>query len=342
MEQAEVTAVPPGDQSSTAAISLETLLAWHRSMLLIRRLEERLSAASLEGELPGPVHVSIGQEAVAVGVCACLRPDDWLASTHRGHGHFLARGGDPRSLVAEVYGRATGICGGKGGSMHVADLTKGILGAQGIVGAGIGIGTGAALTAMLAGSGSVAVAFFGDGAANQGVLLEALNLSSIWRLPLLFVCENNGWSEFTAADALTAGRIADRGIALGVPGVTVDGNDVLAVQAATQRAVERARAGDGPTLLEMQTYRIHGHVETENAFLTAPYRSEDQVASWRERDPIATLAARLKTSFGVPLQTFADMETEVDHVVADAFAFALESPFPDPAAALSDAWATAV
>jgi pyruvate dehydrogenase E1 component alpha subunit len=329
-EVVDAVAVPPA-----------VLLDWYRQMRLIRRIEERLSTASVEGDLPGPVHVSIGQEATAVGVCAALRGDDWIASTHRGHGHFLARGGDPRSLVAEIYGRATGVCGGKGGSMHVADLSKGILGAQGIVGAGIGMATGAALTERLRGAGAVAVAFFGDGGANQGVLLEALNLAAIWSLPLILVCENNGWSEFTPAEAMTAGKIADRSGPFGVPGVTVDGNDVVAVQAAVATAVARARMGGGPTLLEMMTYRTRGHVETEASFLAAPYRSEADVARWRERDPIDLLVARFRSA-GVDDGAIEQIDKEIEAQVADAFAFALASPFPDIADAFVGAFATTV
>jgi pyruvate dehydrogenase E1 component alpha subunit len=187
---------------------VEAALEMHRGMVLIRGMEERLAEVQRSGDLPGPVHLYVGQEAVAVGVCAHLAREDWIASTHRGHGHFLAKGGDPTSMVAEVFGRATGICGGKGGSMHVADLGRGILGANGIVGGGIGLAVGAALAAQLDGKGRVAVAFFGDGGANQGVIMEALNLGAIWKLPLVLVCENNGFSEFSPTATVTAGSIA--------------------------------------------------------------------------------------------------------------------------------------
>lgn len=322
-----------------AAVDQEVLLRWYGQMELIRQMEERLSAASLAGELPGPVHVSIGQEAIAVGVCAALRADDWLASTHRGHGHFLARGGDPKALVAEVFGRSTGACRGRGGSMHVADLGKGILGAQGIVGAGIGLATGAAWTERIRRKGAVAVAFFGDGGANQGVLLEALNLAAVWKLPLILVCENNGWSEFTPTGALTAGSIAERAAPFGVPSASVDGNDIEHVYAFTLEAVERARRGDGATMLEMRTYRTHGHVETEATFLAAPYRSEAEVAEWRARDPIAALANRL-ASLGVTRAAQAKIVAEVGREVDAAFIFALESPFPNAEEAEAGAYAT--
>jgi acetoin:2,6-dichlorophenolindophenol oxidoreductase subunit alpha len=332
---------PPPPTSSALTLDPDVLVGWYRQMFLIRRIEERLSAASLEGELPGPVHVSIGQEAIAVGVCATLRGDDWLASTHRGHAHFLARGGEPRALVAEVFGRVTGACRGRGGSMHVADMSKGILGAQGIVGAGIGLATGAALTERMRGAGAVAVAFFGDGGANQGVLLESLNLAAVWKLPLILVCENNGWSEFTPAEAMTAGRIADRALPMGVPSASVDGNDIRAVYEATGEAVDRARRGDGPTLLEMRTYRTRGHVETETTFLAAPYRDEEEVVRWRERDPISLLTGVL-ADLGIADDSLQGLRSEIDGAVADAFAFALASPFPDPADALSGAYATAI
>lgn len=323
----------------TPATDRKVLLGWYRQMELIRQVEERLSAASLGGDLPGPVHVSIGQEAIAVGVCAALRDDDWLASTHRGHGHFLARGGDPNALVAEVFGRITGACRGRGGSMHVADLSKGILGAQGIVGAGIGLATGAAITERIRGRGAVAVAFFGDGGANQGLLLEALNLAAVWKLPLLLVCENNGWSEFTATESLTAGSIAERAAPFGVPAALVDGNDVEAVYSETLNAVLRARQGDGATLLEMRTYRMHGHVETEASFLPAPYRSDAEVDAWRSRDPIAGLARRLG-EMGIASPALAKVAAEVSQQVDAAFAFAAASPFPDADAAEEGAYAT--
>jgi acetoin:2,6-dichlorophenolindophenol oxidoreductase subunit alpha len=307
-------------------------------MLLIRAVEIRLGKASRTGELPGPVHLSIGQEATAVGVGACMRPGDWAASTHRGHGHFLALGGDPKSLVAEIYGRATGACGGKGGSMHVADLSHGMLGANGIVGAGIGLAAGAALTAKQLRTGGIAIAFFGDGGANEGILFEAMNLSAIWALPLLFICENNGWSEFVRTESLTAGQISSRADAFGIPQAQVDGNDVLAVHEAVTQAAERARAGLGPTFLEMLTYRTEGHVESESTFLAGAYRPESEVEMWRERDPIGQLAARL-TDLGLDEDALGKIQTDVGVEADAAFEFARNSPMPDPATALLDVFA---
>jgi acetoin:2,6-dichlorophenolindophenol oxidoreductase subunit alpha len=313
------------------------LLDWYQRMVLIREVEQRLSAVAKTGDLPGPIHVSIGQEAVAVGITAHLCQGDWVASTHRGHGHFLALGGDPRQLVAEIYGRSTGVCQGKGGSMHVADFSRGIIGANGIVGAGIGLAVGAALTCQIAGAGNVAVAFFGDGGANQGLLFEALNLAAVWKLPLILSCENNGWSEFTSSSALTAGVIAERAAPFGIPHFRINGNDVIEVAAAASAGIQRARQGEGPTLIEACTYRTHGHVEAEATFLPRGYREESEIDEWRSRDPIVH-AARLLHAAGAG----ADIK-RADRAVADevsaAFAFAEESPDPDLSDATSDVFA---
>lgn len=246
------------------------LLNLYRQMQLIRVAEQRLGEAYKQGEIPGPVHLYIGQEAIAVGVCAHLLNTDWITSTHRGHGHFLAKGGDVQAMFAELYGKASGICKGKGGSMHVADVSKGMLGANGIVGGGLGIATGAALAAQLGGCGAVSVAFFGDGASNQGVLMESMNIAALWKLPLIFVCEANGYSEFSATATVTAGNIADRPRAFGIEAHEVDGNDVVAVSTLAQDCIERARAGKGPSFIVASTYRIRGHVETEQSILQRP------------------------------------------------------------------------
>lgn len=319
------------EAASAAATNLsrDDLLALHRRMLLIRRVEERLGDDFKAGMLPGPVHLYIGEEAVAVGVCAHLSDRDWIASTHRGHGHFLAKGGETRPMIAEVYGRATGICRGMGGSMHVADFGRGIIGANGIVGGGIALTVGAALAAQLDRKGHVAVAFFGDGAANQGVLMEALNVGALWKLPLVLVCENNGFSEFSPTGTVTAGAIADRAKPFGIPGVTVDGNDLLAVWQAARAAVRRARDGGGPTLIEARTYRLRGHVEAEVTFLQGRYREEGEVEAWRAKDPLARFASYLT---GNGLATEADLVRlgeDVAAEVADAVAFAEASPWPE-------------
>ncbi|MBE0612995.1 MAG: thiamine pyrophosphate-dependent dehydrogenase E1 component subunit alpha [Burkholderiales bacterium] len=303
-------------------------LDMYRRMVLIRGMEERLGEVQKAGDLPGPVHLYIGQEAIAVGVCAHLGDRDWIASTHRGHGHFLAKGGDPTAMVAEIFGRATGICGGKGGSMHVADFSRGILGANGIVGGGIGLATGAALAAQLDGLGKVAVAFFGDGGANQGVLAEALNLGAIWKLPLLLVCENNGFSEFSHTPTVTAGQIAERARPFGVCGVVVDGNDVLEVWRTAGEAVDRARRGEGPTLIEARTYRTRGHVETENTFLSTKYRDENEVEAWKARDPIKAYAAKLEAD-GVTAAEINALERDIAKQVEIAYVTAAAAPWPE-------------
>ncbi|MCS6778343.1 MAG: thiamine pyrophosphate-dependent dehydrogenase E1 component subunit alpha [Geminicoccaceae bacterium] len=314
-------------------LSREELLALYQRMLLIRRMEEQLARDCAAGKLPGPVHLYVGQEAIAVGVCHHLEDRDWITSTHRGHGHFLAKGGDPARMMAEIYGRADGICGGFGGSMHVADFSKGIIGANGIVGGGIALATGAALAAQLDGDGKVAVAFFGDGAANQGVLMEALNVGALWKLPLILICENNGFSEFSPTATVTAGRIVERARPFGVPALKVDGNDVLAVWQAANQAVRRAREGGGPTLIEAITYRTRGHVEYEVTFITEPYRSEAEVEAWRAKDPIGRFAAYLATHGLAAADELEAIERAVGETVAEAVRVAEASPEPDPASA---------
>ncbi len=308
------------------------LPALYRRMLLIRRMEERLGDVVQSGELPGPVHLYIGQEAVAVGVCAHLTDADWIASNHRGHGHFLAKGGTPHAMVAEIFGRDTGICHGKGGSMHVADFSRGILGANGIVGGGIGLAAGAALAAQLDRKSCVSVVFFGDGGANQGVVSEVLNIAAIWKLPLLLVCENNGFSEFSPTSTVTAGEIAARAQPFGVPGITVDGNDVISVWRASAEAVGRARAGRGPTLLEARTYRWRGHVETEKSFLSEAYREDGEIAEWRARDPIVRLEMQLLEG-GTAQGDIDVIRSEITGEVERAYAQALADPTPPEASA---------
>ena len=313
----------------------DTLTGLLTRMLLIRRMEERLGEVVQSGELPGPVHLYIGQEAVAAGVCSHLDDRDWIASTHRGHGHFLAKGGDPRAMVAEIFGRDTGICRGKGGSMHVADFGRGILGANGIVGGGIGLAVGAALAAQLDGEQRVSVAFFGDGGANQGVIMESLNLAAIWRLPLLMVCENNGFSEFSPTDTVTAGDIAARAQPFGVPGVVVDGNDALAVWETAGEAVRRARSGVGATLIEARTYRWRGHVETEASFLSGKYREAEEIAAWQARDPIARLEAHL-LGIGASQQPLDEIHAGIERTVEAAYAQAMADPLPAEETAFRD------
>lgn len=315
------------------------LLELYRGMVRIRRFEEKLVALFKRGRLPGFVHLYIGEEAVAVGMCTALRPDDRITSTHRGHGHLIAKGARVDRMMAELLGKVDGYCRGKGGSMHIVDFSLGIMGTNGIVGGGIPIAAGSAWGDQSLGRDNVTVSFFGDGAANQGVFLEAMNLAAIWRLPLIFCCENNGYTEWTPTEKLTAGQIADRGRALGIPGERVDGNDVLAVQAAAQRAVARARAGEGPTLIEAVTYRWHGHNEGEEAF-SGEYRTPEEVTAWKGKDPIAAFRKHL-VSEGLAEEPALDVvDAEETDGIERALAFAEASAEPDPEEALLHLFAT--
>lgn len=311
-------------------------IALYRTMRLIRRFEESIVELVNRNEVPGVTHEYIGQEAVATGVCHALLPDDVITSTHRGHGHILAKGGDPRRVMAELMGKVTGYNFGRGGSMHIADLALGIYGANGMVGGGVPIACGAAFAAKVAGNTKVAVAFFGDGGINQGVVHESLNLAAVWKLPVIFVCENNGYAATTSVRETTAiDRISDRAPAYGMPGVTVDGMDVRAVLEAANTAVARARAGDGPTLLECLTYRFVGHFTAEK-LRGFKYRSEEEIAQWRLRDPLVTFPAEL-TERGVCDPAVID--AEIDALLADATAFARESELPRSEDALSGMYA---
>ncbi|MDX6593575.1 MAG: acetoin:2,6-dichlorophenolindophenol oxidoreductase subunit alpha [Gaiellales bacterium] len=313
----------------------ELLLSMYRSMVKIREVEQALVRLFAQGRMPGFIHSYIGEEATAVGVCSALRRDDYITSTHRGHGHILAKGGDLDRFMAEIYGRSTGYSGGKGGSMHIADLDLGILGANGIVGGGIPIAAGAACSARMAGSDRVAVSFFGDGASDIGVFHESLNLAAVWDLPVVFVCENNGYADFIAThEHQRVKNISDRAAAYGMPGEWFDGNDVLAAHEATIRAVERARAGAGPTLLEAKTYRWRGHYEGD----PQPYRTSDEVEKWRERDPIPAFAGFLERN---QIQTAEEAGTVRDEELERlerAIKFAEASPEPEPRDALRDTY----
>jgi acetoin:2,6-dichlorophenolindophenol oxidoreductase subunit alpha len=320
----------PGGGNPGGGPTQAEALRLYESMVLIRRVEERLRDDSAAGKLPGAVHLYIGEEAVAAGVCAHLSARDYATSTHRGHGHFLAKGGDVRAMMAEIWAKREGICQGMGGSMHVADLAQGILGANGIVGAGLAIATGAAFGAKLDGDGKVSVCFFGDGASNQGSLMETLNVAALWRLPLVFVCENNGFSEFTPAAQVTAGRIADRARAFSVPVAEVDGNDATAVWQAAGEAVGRAREG-GPSFIEARTYRIQGHFEAESFVLgSGRYRESEEIEAWRQKDPITLFRARLTESGAATAADLDALEAGVLDRVADAVAYAEAGQPADP------------
>jgi acetoin:2,6-dichlorophenolindophenol oxidoreductase subunit alpha len=319
---------PPVAAPAAARSEEETLRWLHRTMVTIRVFDERVAREFRTGEIPGFVHTYVGEEAVAAGVCAHLRASDWVTSTHRGHGHCIAKGCELGPMMAEIYGRETGLCAGRGGSMHIADFSKGMLGANAIVGGGIALATGAALAARVGGTGAVAVSFFGDGAANQGVLHESLNLAAIWRLPVLYVCENNGFAESTpAAYATSVPDVALRAAGYGIPGVVVDADDVLAVYEAAGDAVARARAGDGPTLLEVKTFRIRGHFEGD----PDRYRDDDERRATAERDPIPPFERLLVERGIADAPALAAVRAEAEAAVDAAVEFARASPWPDPA-----------
>jgi pyruvate dehydrogenase E1 component alpha subunit len=304
----------------------------YRTVRLIRRFEERAIDLVRSGHIVGGVHPYLGQEGVAAGVCAALRPGDVVTSTHRGHGHVLAKGADPARLMAELCGRVTGLNRGRGGSMHAADLGLGILGANGIVGAGAPMAVGAAWAGVRSGTDAVAVAFFGDGAVNQGVLLESLNLAALRKLPVVFVCENNGWAISLSVASGVAGTITGRAAAFGVPARTVDGVDPAAVEAATRAAVADARDGAGPSFLECVAPRFDAHHTWEHG-ARPRYRSDDEVAAARSRDPVAVQGARLAAT------ERARIDGEVEAVLAEAVRFALAGAHPDPAGALDHLYA---
>ncbi|MEV8326299.1 thiamine pyrophosphate-dependent dehydrogenase E1 component subunit alpha [Kitasatospora sp. NPDC056731] len=323
-------AAAPGTTAPGAAVPgtapLDTPAERYRMLRLIRGFEELALGLVKAGAIPGGIHPYIGQEAVAVGVCSALGPADRLTSTHRGHGHVLARGAAPHRLLAELAGRVDGLNGGRGGSMHAADLSLGILGANGIVGAGAPIAVGAAWAARQAGDGRVAVAFFGDGALNQGVLLESFNLAAMWQLPVVFVCENNGYATTLPAATAVAGSATGRAAAFGIPAEEVDGMDTEAVRAAALRAVERARSGGGPGFLECRTYRYEGHHTMERR-MKLHYRTPEEVEAWRARDPLPRAAAQLEQL------AVAELDDAVARQLAAAEEFALASEHPDPAGA---------
>jgi len=298
-------------------------------MLKIRGFEQAVTRLVTEGEVPGAVHTSIGQEAAIVGACMALNIDDYISGTHRSHGHPIGKGAELKPLMAEILGKATGVCKGRGGSMHFTDTSVGSIGESAIVGGGIPIATGAALTAQVKGAGQVALTFFGDGASNEGVLAECLNMAAIWKLPVIFFCENNGYAAVTpAANSHGQPDVAKRGEGYGVPGVIVDGQEFAAVYAATSAAVARARRGDGPTLIEAKTYRFDEHCV--GLFIKGGYRSADEVNRFKtQRDPVTLFRERLLAE-GMAESALVEIETQALKLVEEAVAFAKESPFPDP------------
>ena len=325
---------PPSQRSA------DLLSRLYRSMSMIRLFEERLKWLAETGVPVGAVHYYIGQEAVASGVCANLADSDWVASTHRGHGHCIAKGVDVAPMMAEIFGKVTGTNRGKGGSMHVTDITKGILGVNPIVGAGVAHALGAAISARVRGVDEVAVTFFGDGAAGIGILHECMNMASIWKLPVVFVCENNGYAQATPIEyASSVARISDRAAAYSMPGETVDGQDVLAVYAAAERAVRRARSGAGPSLLECLTYRYFGHHQSDD---TKRYRQVEEETAARDKDCLKRFRERMSGEGPLTLADLDAIDAENTSLLDVAVEFAKDSPVPGPAELLTDVYPTPV
>jgi pyruvate dehydrogenase E1 component alpha subunit len=315
----------------------QLLIEMFGRMVLIRSFELRLAALYTQGLIRGSSHSSMGQEAVACGACFALRDTDYVTSTHRGHGHAIAKGGDVRRMMAELLGRATGYCRGKGGSMHIADFSIGMLGANGIVGGGIGIATGAALSASMRGSQQVALCFFGEGAINQGIFLECGNMAAIWKLPLILLCENNQFAMSTRPQDTTAAvsELSQRALAFGIPGEKVDGMDVIAVFDAVAKAAGRARRGAGPSFIEGVCYRYEGHFSGDNL----KYRAKAERAAWEAKDPIVKLRNLLVDAKLLTAREADDLVHRAESQIDEALEFAKASPLPDPATAFEDLYA---
>lgn len=303
----------------------EVLQDMYLRMKRIREFETKAMNLFADGKIPGFVHLYIGEEAIATGVCTNLRDDDYITSTHRGHGHIIAKGGDLKYMMAELYGKESGYCKGKGGSMHIADASKGILGANGIVGAGHNIAAGAGLSIKYRKTDQVCVCFFGDGSTNQGTFHESLNLASIWKLPVIFVCENNYYGISMSQERHMAIKdIADRSAAYAMPGVTVDGNDVMAVYEASGEAIARARKGNGPTLIECKTYRQRGHFEGD----ALVYRCKEELEEWLEKDPIPRFVAFVKENGFLSADEIAAIDKQIADEIDEAIEFSEKSSFP--------------
>ena len=308
-------------------LNRETLLRLYTTMSTIRNFEERGIPETGQRAMSASVHSSAGQEAVPTGICAHLTDDDYIGSTHRGHGHCIAKGVDPKTMMAELFGRSTGNNKGKGGSMHIADMSKGMLGTNGVVAASVPLAVGAGLTSKLKNLGRVAVAFFGDGGANQGVLHESMNLASVWKLPVIFCCENNGYAESTPVEyALSTANVSDRAAGYDMPGINVDGMDVFAVYDAAGQAVARARAGEGPSLLECRTYRFYGHTVFDNPL---SYRTKEEEDYWRARDPLKLFREAVHPLGEITQEELDQIDQEAAQLMEDAIKFADESPLPN-------------
>ena len=319
-------------------ITDEVLLDMHRRMVRIRVFEETAGKMMENGKIPGALHLYVGEEAVAAGVMVHLSDQDYITSTHRGHGHLIAKGGEFKYMFAELYGKVTGYCKGKGGSMHVSNLEIGMLGANGIVAAGTTIAMGAAFSCKFKKTDNVTVCFFGDGASNEGSFHEAANMAGLYKLPCVYVCENNGYGEYTPqAKHQPIVDVADRAAGYGMPGVVVDGMDPVAVYEAAGEAIERARRGDGPTLLECKTYRYYDHVGVRGMGLS--YRTDEEVERWRKKDPVDTFEARLAEQDILSPEAAQAVHTEAQAEVDAGIEFAEASPYPDPASVTEDVYA---
>ena len=319
------------------------LMEMLRRMVRIRRFEERVIQLVDRGEIVGAAHSYIGEEAVAVGACLALRDDDWITGNHRSHGHPIAKGGDVKRAMAELLGKSTGFCKGKGGSMHLADFSIGILGESGILGSSIPTAVGAALGSMLQGNDRVAVTFFGDGASNEGVFHESINLAAIWKLPVIFLCENNQYAVSSSFKNMVASEnISDRSASYNIPGVLVDGQDVIAMHEAVSVAVARARAGQGPSLIEGRTYRYQEHSLGLNRIVRAPYRDDEEVEMWKLRDPIVIHQDQLVSQGIATRAEFDRVDEEVMGQIDEAVEFARNSPYPEPSALFEDMFANPI
>jgi len=317
----------------------DTMLSLYRKMISIRAFEEKTSEMYAAGNIPGFVHLYIGEEAVASGVCENLSEDDYITSTHRGHGHLIGKGGDMKLMMAELYAKDTGYCKGKGGSMHICDLNLGILGSNGIVGAGLPIAVGAGFASRYVKKGQVCACFFGDGASNRGTFHESLNMASIWNLPVVYVCENNYYGiSGSQRELMKVKNVSERAAAYGIPGVTVDGNDVIAVYEAAREAIDRARKGEGPTLLECITWRHHGHWEGDPDYKHFIYRDQKEHEAWLKKDPIPRFEKYLMDKKIADRAGLDAIKKEVENELVEAVRFAESSPEPNVCSLLEDVY----
>jgi len=330
--------VPETLQQIETHLPLDLLLDMYRRMVTIRKFEETVYDIYSRGVMPGLAHLYTGMEAVAVGVCAALTRQDYITSTHRGHGHLLAKGGDPKRMFAELLGKATGYNQGKGGSMHIVDMSLSILGANGVVAGGLGIATGAGLSAKLKGEDCISVAFFGDGALNEGLFYETANMASLWKLPVVYVMENNQYGEYTPSSKATAGTGPARAKAMNIPATSVDGNDVLAVYRAAVRAANSAHAGKGPGFIECVTYRWRGHHMGDQGN-TYGYRTQKEIEKWMTKCPIRRFNAYLIGEDLTDETTLQQIDIEIQQLIDEAIEYAKQAPYPDPSEVFKDVYA---